>query len=179
VPDKTVREAAPSEYGEVGNLTVEAYREYVSETTADFWHQYEAILRDTAARAQESTILVAEIEGQLAGSVALSSPGTPGRHWPDDWAGIRVLAVSPDHRRRGVARALMDACVGQARAWGAAAIGLNSVEFMHGAVALYEQMGFVHLAQFEHTGEQSGSLVYAFGLELVPGGFDSGRGAPD
>ncbi|MGH2688805.1 MAG: GNAT family N-acetyltransferase, partial [Actinomycetota bacterium] len=75
------------------------------------------------------------------------------------------------------ARALMDACVARARAWGATAVGLNTVEFMRAAVAMYEQMGLVRLPEYEHAGQQSGTLVYAFGLELVPGGLGSGRGA--
>jgi GNAT superfamily N-acetyltransferase len=178
VPSVTVREAAPGEYAETGELTVEAYREYESAIPGEFWEWYEADLRDIARKAERSTILVAEIDGRLAGCVALSAPGTPERAWPEDWASVRALAVSPAYRRRGVARALMDACVARARAWGAAAVGLNTVEFMRAAVAMYEQMGLVHLPEYEHIGQQSGTLVYAFGLELVAGGLDSGRGAP-
>jgi GNAT superfamily N-acetyltransferase len=177
-PDVTVRDAAPGEYAEVGELTVEAYREYEADIPGEFWAWYEADLRDIAGKAERSTILVAEVGGRLAGCVALSAPGTPDRAWPGDWASIRALAVSPAYRRRGVGRALMDACVARARAWGATAVGLNSVAFMRAAVAMYEEMGLVHLPEYEHTGRQSGTLVYAFGLELVPGALDSGRGAP-
>jgi GNAT superfamily N-acetyltransferase len=172
-----VREAAPAEYAEAGELTVEAYREYEAGIPGQFWAWYEADLRDVAGKAARSTILVAEVEGRLAGVVALSPPGTPQRAWPDDWASIRALAVAPAHRRQGVARALMEACLDRARAWGAAAVGLNTVEFMAAAVTMYEGMGLVRLPEFEHVGEHSGTLVYAFGLELVPGGLGRGCGA--
>jgi len=56
---------------------------------------------------------------------------------------IRLLAVAPAARGRGVGTALMEECLRRARAAGACAIGLHTVDVMEVAVRMYERMGFV------------------------------------
>lgn len=168
----TVREAAPAEHDEIGRLMVEAYEQYQSVVKPAFWERYQADLRNVAVRAQHATILVAEEAGAIVGAVALYPKGDPQRPWPSEWSGVRVLAVPPAHRRKGVAHALMGECARRARAWGASAIGLNTVGYMSAALSLYETMGLERLPQYEVTGE-SGEHILAFGMELVPGGLNS------
>jgi ribosomal protein S18 acetylase RimI-like enzyme len=55
---------------------------------------------------------------------------------------IRMLAVDPAGQRRGVGRALVDACSARARAAGKARLFLHSGAWMDAAHALYESMGF-------------------------------------
>jgi GNAT superfamily N-acetyltransferase len=175
----TVREAAPSEYEAVGRLTVEAYAQYEAVIGPEFWAAYQVDLRDAAGRARDAEILVAETSGTIVGAVALYPTDAPGYYrWPERWASVRVLAVSPLHRRTGVARALMDECIRRARAWGAVALGLHTVRFMTGAVQLYGGMGLDRLPQHDFQGTESGVRILAFGLELVPGGLGSATGAP-
>jgi ribosomal-protein-alanine N-acetyltransferase len=59
-----------------------------------------------------------------------------------DEAEILTMAVGPDHRRRGVGRALLDAALEVASARGAAAIFLEVREDNEAARALYAQAGF-------------------------------------
>jgi predicted N-acetyltransferase YhbS len=167
-----VRDALPAEYDEVGRLMVEAYEEYEPVIPAVFWKRYKAELRDVAGRAERAVILVAEEAGTIVGAIALHPAGDPRSGWPDPWAGARMLAVSPKHRRKGVAHALMAECVRRARAWGASALVLNTAGFMAGAVSLYETLGFERLPAYEAAGA-SGVLVMAYGMELVPGGLSS------
>jgi ribosomal protein S18 acetylase RimI-like enzyme len=56
---------------------------------------------------------------------------------------VRLVAVTPDLRGRGIARALVDECIRRARASGATALGLHSSRSMRAAVRLYERIGFV------------------------------------
>jgi GNAT superfamily N-acetyltransferase len=174
----TVRDALPSEYAAVGRLTVEAYAEYESVIGPEFWGRYRVDLADAAGRARDATILVAEVAGELAGGLALYRTGSSYDPWPPGWVGIRVLAVSRSHRRKGVARALMDECIGRARAAGAPALGLHTVGFMAAAVTLYESMGFVRIPRYDWHGEHSGMIVPSYGLELVPGGLGDAAGEP-
>ena len=57
-------------------------------------------------------------------------------------AEILTLAVSPQHRRRGVARALLEAGAGISAELGAAAMFLEVASDNAAALALYEQAGF-------------------------------------
>lgn len=151
-----VREAAPAEYAEVARITVEAYREYAGRMSAQAWAEYEADLSDIDGRAVKGVILVAEVEGALAGALAHFAPGQIGSEWlPSGWAYFRALAVPPAYRGRGVGRALTKASIARARAAGAAALALHTTEVMPVARAMYERLGFV-----QHSELQGSSWKY-------------------
>jgi GNAT superfamily N-acetyltransferase len=55
---------------------------------------------------------------------------------------VRLVAVEPSARGRGIARALMNECLRRARASGATEIGLHTSQSMKAAIRMYEAMGF-------------------------------------
>lgn len=57
-------------------------------------------------------------------------------------AQILNIAVSPDHRGRGIARALLEHAFSQATAQGAEVMALEVRASNDAAIALYEQLGF-------------------------------------
>jgi ribosomal protein S18 acetylase RimI-like enzyme len=173
----TVREAVPEEYDEAGRLMVEAYEQYRPVFPSEFWDGYNDELRDVTTRAERAVILVAEEAGTIVGTLALYPPGDVKSHWPQDWTGVRVLAVSPQHRRKGIARILMDESIRRARAWGSPVLALNTAGYMTPAVGLYEALGFRRLPEHEHL-MASGTLLRAYGIELVPGALASPDGLP-
>ncbi|HEY2595125.1 MAG TPA: GNAT family N-acetyltransferase [Chloroflexota bacterium] len=59
-----------------------------------------------------------------------------------DEAHLRMVAVHPEHRQRGIGRLMVEACIGQARARGKRRITLDTTERMVHARTLYEAMGF-------------------------------------
>ena len=109
--------------------------------------EYLPTLRDAAARAAVGALLVAvdAATGDLLGTASLFA-GTAGPRWAE-WASaddgvLRMLAVSPPARRRGVARALALECIDRARRMGLRRLILSTAPAMTAARALYEQLGF-------------------------------------
>ena len=78
---------------------------------------------------------VATVDGEVAGYMGL--------HLPADEAFIANVAVSPAHRRRGVAAALLRDAAAWARENGAVRLALEVRVSNTAAIALYEKLGFV------------------------------------
>jgi ribosomal-protein-alanine N-acetyltransferase len=83
--------------------------------------------------------LVSREDGLVTGYVAVSVAG--------DVAELQRIAVAPDHRRGGVARRLLGEVVRLARADGADRLLLEVREDNAGALAFYDDAGFVELAR--------------------------------
>jgi GNAT superfamily N-acetyltransferase len=81
-------------------------------------------------------------EGTVLGGVGIAIAPWPGS--PDDHSARRGIIVNvytePEHRRRGIARRLMDAAVDWCRDEGFRSVFLHASEFGR---PLYEQMGFL------------------------------------
>ena len=126
-------------------LTLRAYAEYASIMDSTTWAGLDAAVRAALASEAPADCIVAEDRGALIGSVMLYPPKadaygdlTRAVAYPE----VRLVAVAPDARGRGVARALMDECIRRARTWGATALGLHTSGSMSAAMALYARMGF-------------------------------------
>ena len=92
-------------------------------------------------RSAPDDVLVAEVENEVAGYVALRAPTS----LPSN-AHVLVLvglAVAPAHQRRGVAEELVRAAVAEARRRGARKLSLRVLAGNAGARRLYERLGFV------------------------------------
>ena len=88
----------------------------------------------------DAALLVAEESGVLAGLVAMWI--RPRLNWTAPEAWISDLYVDPDHRRQGIAGALVDACVREARRRGCHRVVLESATHREDAHAFYESYGF-------------------------------------
>ena len=86
-------------------------------------------------------VLVYALEGELAGYTKLA------RVWPipsvDHVRELKALTVDAAYRRRGIARALLDAAIERARAEGARKLTLRVLGHNTPARALYAASGFV------------------------------------
>jgi ribosomal protein S18 acetylase RimI-like enzyme len=144
----TVREALPSEYAEAGRITADAYRPFAREGDPD-WQEYLGRIADVEGRAERSTVLVALDAGRIVGSATVELSE---RIEPDDdpalephEAHLRMLGVHPEHRRRGIARALIGACFDRARVEGKTFMTLHTTAPMREAQLMYERLGFERL----------------------------------
>ena len=109
------------------------------------WAELDGAVRGALASNAASECIVAEDNGQLVGSVMLYPANADA--YGDlaravDCPEVRLVAVAPEARGRGVARALMEECIRRARAWGATSLGLHTSRSMSTAMALYARMGF-------------------------------------
>ncbi|MEK9523878.1 GNAT family N-acetyltransferase [Streptomyces sp. NPDC087908] len=143
--DFTIRAVRPEDYEALGELTAGTYLgdgllKYGAEDS------YLHVLRDTARRARESEVLLAEdADERLLGGVTFATGNTP---WADiavdGEAEFRMLVVSREARGRGVGEALVRACVERAQALpGCRRIVLSTDATMVSAHRIYERLGFV------------------------------------
>ena len=164
----TVRQIRPEEYEALGVLTVAAYRGLLGN---DLSLGYASELADVAGRAAVVEVLVAvDDQGRLEGGVTyIAGPG------PLAWfdgpldAGMRMLAVAPAAQGRGVAAALLAACVARARGAGNTRLLLHTTAPMTAAHRLYERAGF-HRDPGGDKVLDDGLHLLAYVLDVGPGG---------
>lgn len=135
-----VRPADRGELAAVGRLTLEAY---AADGYLDEDDLYAAHLLDAGARAEAGLLLVAELDGQLVGTVTFCPPGSSFSEVALPGEGeFRMLAVAPAARRHGVAEALVRACIDRSRELGHHAVVLSSLPVQVAAHRLYRRLGF-------------------------------------
>jgi ribosomal protein S18 acetylase RimI-like enzyme len=144
----TIRVIRPDDHtrlAEIGALTALAY---LSDALVDAAHPYVPALRDAHARAQKAILLAMADgergEGAIVGTLTVVPPGSPfiERASAGEYE-LRMLAVSPMERGRGIGAELTMAGVRMALEKGASGIVLSTMESMHAAHRLYERLGFV------------------------------------
>lgn len=145
-----IRDCTPLDLPALTALTIETFRPLLAgslvrlraEVTAhdhghwedDYRHEVPSLLAPDEGR----FITLAEEHGKLLGYVGWNTTGeASGR--------LEMVAVHPDARRRGVARALCSAALTRLRELGVAVvhIGTGGDEFHAPARALYESLGFI------------------------------------
>ena len=139
----TIRAARPGEYGRIAQLTVDSFAAGPYGATTD--PDRLALLGDCAGRASAGDLLVAAdgATGDLIATASLLRAGTRyAEAARDGEAELRLLAVSPVARGRGVATALMHAAIARAREWGAAALVVDTGPANLTAQRLYHRLGF-------------------------------------
>jgi len=163
-----IRVAEPADRARIAELTTLAYREYATSMEPSAWAALEEALQASLENDVGVTRIVAELDGTIVGSAALYEPGAEAygslasrAHWPE----VRLVAVAPSARGRGVARMLVSECARRARAAGATTLGLHTSRSMRAAQRLYERMGFVR--DPEHDFQPPGAeLVEGYRLAL-------------
>ncbi len=164
-----IRVVTEGERDFVREQRLNAYLPYAARISAEHWQGLSHSLSSDADRQNGAELLVAEIDGRIAGSVVLFPPRTDAYDGLVDAADvpeIRMLAVDSDYRGRGVASALIDACVERARAQGFRAIGLHTGEFMTPARRLYEKLGFARVPELDFVPIADGIVVMGYRLSI-------------
>ncbi|RZS79982.1 putative N-acetyltransferase YhbS [Motilibacter rhizosphaerae] len=93
----------------------------------------------TSIVAPGGEVLLAELDGEVVGCVALRPEG-------DGVYELSKMTVAPAHRGAGLGRQILLAAIERARERGAATLFLGSSTKLAPAVHLYESVGFEHVA---------------------------------
>jgi ribosomal protein S18 acetylase RimI-like enzyme len=147
VSEVIVRAATQADFDEIARLTVAAYE---ADGQLDGEIGYEKVLADVATRAEHGEMFVAvdanadDDADKPLGAVTFVLPGARYSELARDGeAEFRTLAVDPAAQRRGVARALVEACIDRAAALGCEALVISVRDFAAAAQGLYGKFGFV------------------------------------
>ena len=138
-----VRDVRPDDFEALGELTVAAYAPMGSAAAPPGYHER---LRDISARLAASPVLVVV---DAEGVVVAGCNYIPDRtcelceHDVEGAASIRMLAVHPDVRGRGVAERLVNSCLDRARSEGMEEVVVHSPTPMAAARRLWVRLGFV------------------------------------
>ncbi|WP_431838668.1 GNAT family N-acetyltransferase [Cellulomonas sp. Y8] len=142
-----IRLARPEDHAAVGALTAEAYR---ADGLLEVDDEYEVELRDAARRAREAVLLVAtaadrddEPAEAVVGTLTLAPYATSYAEIAEPGElELRMLAVAPGARGRGVAARLVTAALREAVARRARGVVLSTLAEMATARRLYDRLGF-------------------------------------
>ena len=148
--DSLVRPAAKREIPEIQAVTVAAYAEFRPHVPAAIFDAYMENLCRLADCWEEAEVLVAELNGRIAGTITFyADASSEGLGLPKGWAGFRRLAVHPQLRGHGAGRALTQRCIDAAHALAAPTVGVHTAAFMTAARGIYERLGFRRCPEYD------------------------------
>lgn len=164
-----VREARKEELSLIQMQRVLAYEEYAEHLPPGHWI---ALKESISAEINPLTgveVLIAEIYGEILGSVALfpaSSDSYQGLVKEQEYPEIRMLAILPQARKKGIASLLIDECIKRSKARKSKYIGLHTGEFMENAIKLYEKLGFERVPESDFIPAGDGIVVKGYRYQI-------------
>lgn len=164
-----IREAVNNEVELIRKQRVKAYQDHSKVIPHAHWEALRKAIMSDADQQVDVKLLVAEIDGQIVGSVALfpaKSDAYKGLVEMIDYPEIRMLAVDQESRGKGVAEALIKECIYRTKSIGSKNIGLHTADFMETAMRLYERMGFARMPEFDFQPANDGIIVKAYRLSI-------------
>ena len=167
-PPIHIRDALPEELPVIKDLTLRAYAEFGTRMPLVNWRGLRATIIRTLDQPGLADVIVAELDGAIVGSVLLfpSQVDAYGGSAAAGWPQLRLLAVHPQIRGRGIGKLLMETCITRARNNGAAVLGLHTGDSMIVALPMYERRGFVRVPELDFD-VPDGELVKAYHLDLT------------
>ncbi|GIO31956.1 MULTISPECIES: GNAT family N-acetyltransferase [Paenibacillus] len=166
-PEIIIRDAKESERKKIAQVMLEAYQQYAFDLPQPRWEEYRDSIRNSVYGNGPYARLVAVLDGEIVGSAQLflSSEAAYGK--PElgiESPIIRLLAVSPAYRGRGIATLLIREAAHRAVLLDASALHLHTSDMMASAIQLYERLGFKRAYETDiRNGE---TLVKGYRLDL-------------
>ncbi|GEM_PF-168810 len=167
-----IREAVPEDRQILQDVLIDAYGLYEHALSEARWLEYKESIIHAIDAAPTSARLVAELDGEVVGSVFLfesSEKAYGNRELGILSPVIRLLGVSRKARGAGVATELIAASARIARDSGASTLHLHTSDMMDSAVRLYERLGFERARDKEFMSGEV--LVKSYRLQLANASF--------
>lgn len=149
----SIRIVAPSQnlrLSEIGELTALAY---LADGLLDAAHPYVPQLRDAKTRAEKAILLMAaggsNGEGAAQGTITVVPPESTFSEYDGPDFELRMLAVSPLERAKGIGEDLARFGLTLAVERGATRVLLSTMHAMTAAHRLYEKVGFVRIPELD------------------------------
>ncbi|WP_054939397.1 GNAT family N-acetyltransferase [Paenibacillus ihuae] len=140
-----IREAVDNDREAIAGVLLDAYSQYSAFLPEAYWLEYRDSILDSVYGNAPAARIIAEAGKQIVGSALLftsseTAYGKPelGIHSPV----LRLLAVSPAARGRGIATLLIQDAARRSLEWGASTLNLHTSDMMASAIKLYERLGF-------------------------------------
>ncbi len=164
----SIRRVSAADYDDVRRITRDAYLHAGYFDAAD--HPYVQVLADVEHRAEHAEVWVAEDDGVLVGSFAITFEGQ--RYTDIAIAGeleFRMLAVDPAVQNGGYGRRMVEWIIDYARSIdGIEAVSLTSGSDMVRAHRLYESLGFRRVPSRDWFVPGEDIQLWVFRLALTP-----------
>lgn len=151
-----IRTATSADRAAIQEVTLAAYEQYIQYMPPEAWDMYKAdIIEKVANIGSRAEQIVAESDGAIAGSVLIipadsvvevSDDESARRRWPE----IRLLAVAPSARGKGIGEALTRECIKRTREAGIPTVTLHTLDVMQVAMRMYEKIGFVRMPELDY-----------------------------
>ncbi len=131
---------------EVLAVIMDAYIAYANQSDPSFWQMYEKSIEKTVLSDQTITPIIASENGKILGAVLYCEPYEKpmggGKIVKNPFPEMRLLAVPPEARERGVANKLIQFCEQRAIAEGYPIMTLHTTVLMQTAKQMYERRGY-------------------------------------
>jgi GNAT superfamily N-acetyltransferase len=164
-----IRDARLEELPLIREQRVRSYEEHSKSIPEGHWNALKQAILSEGDQLPEVDRIVAEINGEIVGSVVLFPAKTDayeGAVDQLDYPENRMLAVVPEARGKGAAAALVSECIKRAKLKGHQSIGLHTADYMENAVKLYTSFGFQRLPEFDFQPLDDGITVKAYLLTI-------------
>ena len=162
----TFRNGNSDDIDQIKKLTLFAYMQFrnvISDENAWVWEESLGNEMTYTELFHIATCFVSEYKGKIVGSAFLIPHGNPYKWFQSDWAYIRLVAVHPDCKGKGIGKQLTQLCIDASRSASEKTIALHTSEFQNAARHIYESVGFTKLMDLELM---YGKQYYLYTLRL-------------
>ncbi|RDW18499.1 N-acetyltransferase [Oceanobacillus arenosus] len=162
-----VEELDQDEIEIVRRVLVDSYQQYEDYYSPQGWKDYSKIIVSSIDNPNVDKILVAKLNNDILGSLQLFQSAETAYEKPElqiQAPIIRLLAVHPNARGRGVATELLKAVIENAEVLGKSNVYLHTTDFMVNAIQIYEKFGFVRDVSKDFSRNNILSKCYRFDI---------------
>lgn len=148
----TYRTGTIKDKAELQQLAIVAYSPFSTLMTAENANKLITGLNDEEkmiSLINNSKCFICIDQNKIIGMAFIVPHGNPWQVFKTEWSYIRMVAVHPDYRGKGIAKQLTNMCITFAKDTHETTIALHTSEFMDDARHIYESIGFKKLQEIE------------------------------